>query len=65
MFAAILPCLESEMPVATYGSIEVNCNIPSEVSMLPKPWNILTKHSLILSHSSIEKFMIVPSSIGV
>ncbi|MEC7261721.1 MAG: hypothetical protein VXV71_04755, partial [Candidatus Thermoplasmatota archaeon] len=48
MFAAILPCLDSEMPVATYGSIEVKRNISSEVSMLPNPWNILTNHSLIL-----------------
>ena len=65
MFAAILPCLDSEIPVATYGSIEVKRNISSDVSMLPNPWNISTKHSLILPHSSIEKFMIQPSSIGV
>jgi len=65
MFAAILPRLDSEIPVATYGSMDVNCSISPEVSTLPSPWNILTKHSLILSQSSIEKFMIAPSTIDV
>ena len=54
MFAIIIPCLLTEIPVATYGDIDRYEMISLLVSISPNPENILEKTEHISCHDSIE-----------